>query len=228
MGNILRSTILGLAVAGAAAISQACAASTYQRIPGPCAMEEGAILYQQTFSKDGISTSRAQLFFERTSFDSAFCYFLLTGELRNISASILFPEDVTIIHSQVIYCYEANSGWYKKREKEPSQFVKVLKEEVAPASLPGHLLPFGFDSGYRFTRKVLKRTIEKPILDDCLENEFDSVAIVFQERRKVQKFLIRVPLEELEPSKEYLMKVIAQYDDGETRIIDDSFYLKLD
>ncbi|RJP19553.1 MAG: hypothetical protein C4520_12790 [Candidatus Abyssobacteria bacterium SURF_5] len=205
-----------------------CLAKRYQKIQEIPIQTEATILYANHYHNESKTTSTVKVSFGRTGTDRGFCELVLEGKLSSISAAVLFPEDVTVIHSQVRYQYMDNGIWYEKTGKEPPRILEVLDEELAPLSIPGHILPYGFDSGYRFMRKLLKRSLDGPTLNDDLENEYDAVAIAFMERKGVEAFLIRIPLEGLNPLRIYDLKVIAEYYDGETRRLNGDAYLILE
>ena len=187
-----------------------------------------SILYERQYHNESEPTSGAKLFFYRTAVDGGICEFVLTGTLSDISAAVLFPEDVTIIHSAVDYRYQDNGIWYEKIGREPPRVLEVLDDELAPSRIPGHILPLGFDSGYRFLRKLFKRKLDEPRLNDYLENEFDPVAVAFIERSRVETFCIRIPIENLSPARLYDIKIVAEYYDGQPRHLCDDAYLLLE
>jgi hypothetical protein len=201
-------------------------AKTFRKTPPPEVSPEARVLYEKTFSKDGIPTSDIVVTFSRTSPDAGILEFILNGKLGYISASVLLPEDVEIAHSKVEFRYLAGETWYEKYRESPPKLEKVLSEELSPTSLPKYI-PFGIGSGYSFMSKLLENTTEKPNLTDYLQNNFDAVDIAFLEKKGVDAFSARIPVSALNPMKQYEVWLIAQYDDGETRFLQDQFFFRL-
>jgi hypothetical protein len=213
-------------LAAVAIVPEGCTVGkTFTKTPPPEVSPEARVLYEKTFSKEGMPTSDVVVTVSRTSPDTAIIEFILNGKLSYISASVLLPEDVEIAHSKVEFRYLAGQTWYEKFRESPPKLEKLFSEELSPLSLPKQI-PFGIGSGYRFMGKLLEGTVEEQDLNDYLQNNFDSVDIAFLEKKGVDAFSVRIPIGKLNPMKTYEVWLIAQYSDGETRMLQDQFFFR--
>jgi hypothetical protein len=221
--NILVEGIVGIALIAVIGLTFGCAGGEpYLRVAPPEIERTGNLLYHREFSEHGSVTSTVTVRFTRNSEDGGIHVWELRGPLSYVSASLLFPEDTYVLFSHVKQLYRKDNAWYDKETEAGSKFSRVLAQQLSPATLPEYI-PFGIGGGYKFMRKMAEseNTREGVNKTDYLADRYHSVDVAFIEKRGIDGFLVSVPVRRLKDHMKYDTRVMAVFNDGVPRTVDE-------
>lgn len=140
--------------------------------------------------------------------------------LKGTRVVILFDEDIDIAHSKTKRLFKSNEKWYELKKGELTKAQKIGRNIVERPPIP-----FGIGTGIGLFKTLVKRDYH-PIDINGLQNEYDPVELSFTEK-SIQGAAIYIPLSKLMPRKQYRAIIMAEFNDGLERIINEPFYLKI-
>jgi len=174
-------------------------------------------------------TSSATVRFTRDSEDGGTYVLELKGPLSYVSASLLFPEDTYVLFSEVKQLYKKNNAWYNKGQAGGSKFARNFAEQLSPGTLPEYL-PFGVGGGYHFMKKMMEsENVPKGVIKaDYLANRYHSVDVALIEKHGIDGLLVSIPVRQLRTHTKYDTRVMADFNDGLPRTLDEVVDLELE